>query len=245
MTKVVRAAFIIIGDEILSGKVREENLFPLTTTLRARGIRLSRVVVVPDDIEGIAGEIRDLSPRFDYVFTSGGVGPTHDDVTMKAVAAAFGVGLARDHQMEALLRSHHGDALKEEHLIMADVPEGATMVATARTPWPITVKENVWILPGVPEVFRYKMRIIEEHLGSHPPLISRAVYTQLDEADLKGLLDSIVEAHPEVQVGSYPKWEDPTYKTKVTFDCVDPALVDAALASFVDGLPEGEPQWSE
>ena len=241
----VSAAFIIIGNEILSGKVREENLVPLTTALRERGIRLNRVVVVPDDIGLIASEVRELASRFDYVFTSGGVGPTHDDVTMKAIATAFGVGLERDPRLEALLRAHHGNRLRDEHLIMADVPSGARMLSTSRTPWPVTVVDNVWILPGVPEVFRYKMPIVQEHLSAHPPFVSRAVYTNLEEAELKALLDETVAGHGDVDIGSYPKWEDPKYKTKITFDGLDTDAVDRAVDDFSRGLPEGEPLWTE
>lgn len=239
------AAFVIIGNEILGGKVEEENLLPLSTLLRERGIRLSRVVIVADDTDLIATEVRALSRQCDHVFTSGGIGPTHDDVTMKAVASAFGVTLSRNDELAALLRSHHGDSLREEHLLMADIPQGARLLATASAPWPVTVMENVWILPGVPEVFRYKMQIVREHLAPRTPFVSRAVYTQMDEAELKPLLDETVQDFANVEIGSYPKWEDPKYKTKVTFDGKDPSAVNDALKSFVKGLPEGEPQWIE
>jgi len=234
------AAALLVGNELLSGKVHEANLVELARTLRALGIALQRVVMVPDDVEGIAHEVSELSGRFDVLFTSGGVGPTHDDVTIESVARAFGTVAHVNDSMAELLRTAYGDRFSEHHLRMAMVPVGAELVTTGNERWPTVVMKNVWIMPGVPEIFRAKLDVVRAHLVGPTPFHSRAVYTRADEGHLKPLLDRIVAEHPEVEVGSYPKWFDPTYKTKVTFDARDAALVDAAVGEFLELLPPAD-----
>jgi molybdopterin-biosynthesis enzyme MoeA-like protein len=128
---------------------------------------------------------------------------------------------------------------------MALVPEGAELATTADVTWPTVVMRNVWVLPGVPEVFRMKLAVVRAWLSGPDPFVSRSAYTRIEEAELKPLLDRIVAAHPQVEVGSYPKWFDPSYKTKVTFDARDEVHVEAAFASFLALLPTGEPQRTE
>jgi molybdenum cofactor synthesis domain-containing protein len=236
------AAALLIGNELLSGKVHEANLIELARTLRSLGIALERVVMIPDDIATIAVEARALSDRFDLVFTSGGVGPTHDDVTIEGLAKAFGVEAEIHPTMEALLRGAYGERCTDGHLRMALVPAGAELATTEEVLWPTVVLQNVWVLPGVPEIFRMKLAVVRAWVRGPTPFVSRAVFTKMDEAELKPLLDQVVREHPEVDVGSYPKWFDPTYKTKLTFDSRNAARVEAAFAEFVALLPDGEPQ---
>jgi molybdenum cofactor synthesis domain-containing protein len=242
------AAMLVVGNEILSGKVEEANLKPLARSLFSLGITLRRVVVVADDVESIAREVRELSDVHDWVFTSGGVGPTHDDVTVEAVAKAFGVPVVSSPVMEAMLRAHYKERCTEGHLRMALVPEGASLEATAEITWPTIRLRNTWLLPGIPEVFRMKLTVVAAALERESagrkrvPLVSLAVYTKMDEGILKPLLDQVVAAFPDVAVGSYPKWLDPAYKTKLTFDGRDEARVLAARDAFVALLPSGEPQ---
>jgi molybdenum cofactor synthesis domain-containing protein len=236
------AAALLIGNELLSGKVHESNLIELARTLRALGVRLERVVMVLDDIDTIAREVRALSDTFDVVFTSGGVGPTHDDVTIDAVARAFGVPATMDPTTERLLRNAYGERCTEGHLRMALVPDGAELATTADVTWPTVLMKNVWILPGVPEIFRMKLAVVRAWVCGPERFVSKAVFTKLEEAELKPLLDHVVAEHAGVEVGSYPKWFDPTYKTKITFDSRNAEHVDAALASFLALLPSGEPQ---
>jgi molybdenum cofactor synthesis domain-containing protein len=236
------AGVALIGNELLSGKVHESNLVELAKTLRAIGIALRRVVVIPDEIDEIARDVRALSDAFDVVFTSGGVGPTHDDVTIDGVAKAFGVSSRIDETMEALLRSAYGERCTDGHLRMALVPEGAELAVTEEVQWPTPVMKNVWILPGVPEIFRMKLAVVRARIRGPEPFVSRAVFTKLDEAELKPLLDRVVAEHAGVEVGSYPKWFDPSYKTKLTFDGRSAADVEAATAAFLALLPAGEPQ---
>jgi molybdenum cofactor synthesis domain-containing protein len=236
------ASALLIGNELLSGKVHESNLLELARTLRAVGVSLRRVVMVPDEPELIGREVRDQSQTFDVVFTSGGVGPTHDDVTIESIAHAFGVGAKIDPTMERLLRNAYGDRTTDGHLRMALVPDGAVLATTPEILWPTVVFKNIWILPGVPEIFRMKLAVVRAWVQGPEKFISKAVFTKMDEADLKPLLDAVVSEHPDVDVGSYPKWFDATYKTKITFDSRSGERVEAAVERFLASLPKGEPQ---
>ena len=241
MTPVVAesAAALIVGNELLSGKVAEANLVELARALRPLGVRLARASFLPDELELLAGEIRTLSKGHPLLFTSGGVGPTHDDITIEAVAAAFGRNVVEDPTLAELIRRAYGEQVTPAHLRMALVPEGATLAVSPSGAWPTPVFENVWILPGVPEVFREKLDTVRAWVRGPSPFVSRAVYTRLDEARLKGLIDAVVASHPEVEVGSYPRWFEPSYKTKVTFDARDADAVERGARAFVESLPEG------
>jgi molybdenum cofactor synthesis domain-containing protein len=236
------AAVLLIGNELLTGKVQDENLFVLAKTLGQLGIRLRRVVTIPDEIDTIAAEVKSLSERHTVVFTSGGVGPTHDDLTVDGVARAFGVAVVESAPMAAMLRAHYRERCNAAHLRMALIPEGAELTSNSEVAWPTIVMRNVWLLPGIPEVFRMKLSHVRERLGGGRPFVSRAVYTKLDEGELKPLLDAVVATHPEVEVGSYPKWSDPSYRTKLTFDGQEAEIVGRAVEAFLKMLPAGEPQ---
>jgi molybdenum cofactor synthesis domain-containing protein len=246
VTSPATAAILVIGNEILSGKVEEANVAVLAKALRALGIMLRRVVVVLDDVDTIAREVTELSGTHDWLFTSGGVGPTHDDVTIEAVAKAFGVKVISSPEMEAMLRAHYRERCTDGHLRMALVPEGAALEVTSEVRWPTIRLKNTWLLPGIPEVFRMKLPVVIERVrgrsDSALPFVSHAVYVKMDEGDLKPLLDRVVASFADVSVGSYPKWLDPAYKTKLTFDGLDGARVLAARDAFVASLPSGEPQ---
>lgn len=246
MTQSPTAAMLVVGNEILSGKVREANVYELARVLRSLGVVLARIVVVPDELDVIARETKELAGGHDLVFTSGGVGPTHDDVTIAGVARAFGVPVVRAPELEALLRRHYGERIHENHLALANVPQGARMLYAGNSPWPLVTLSNVFLMPGIPEVFRMKLDIVREHLrAASKPFLSRAVYVKLDEAQLKPALDAIVSRHRDVAVGSYPRWNDPAYETKVTLDAQDEGALVRALEDFLELLPDGEPQWTE
>ena len=239
------AAALVIGNEILSGKVQEANVTVLARMLRSLGVLLRRVVVVLDDAETIACEVRELSRAHDWLFTSGGIGPTHDDVTIEGVARAFGVRVVSSPEMESMLRAHYKERFTDGHLRMALVPEGALLEVTAEITWPTIRLGNTWLLPGIPEVFRMKLPVVVARLAGSRAFVSRAVYVKMEEGELKPLLDRIVAAFPDVSVGSYPKWLDASYKTKLTFDGRDVDRVVAARESFTALLPPGEPQKTE
>jgi molybdenum cofactor synthesis domain-containing protein len=239
------AAMLVIGNELLTGKVCDANVVVLARALRSLGLVLRRVVMVLDDVDTIAREVRELAAGHDWLFTSGGVGPTHDDVTMEAVAKAFGVPVVTSPEMKAMLEAHYRSRLTPGHLRMALIPEGAALETTEEVRWPTVRMRNTWVMPGVPEVFLMKIPVLKARIGQGPSFVSYAVYTRMDEGDLKPLLDEAVRRFPGVDVGSYPKWNDPAYRTKLTFDGIDGVAVAEARDAFVASLPPGEPQWVE
>jgi molybdenum cofactor synthesis domain-containing protein len=229
------AAILLIGNEILSGKVEDQNAKLLIRELRALGVSLRRIEVVPDVETEIADSVRGLSARFDHVFTSGGVGPTHDDVTLTAVALAFDMPLVRHAELETLLRVSYGERLHARDLRMADLPAGARLEygpAGRAASWPVVVVRNVWILPGVPSIFRRKFETVRE-LFRAPPIHGRAVYSRVGEGPIAGALDEVVAAFPGVEVGSYPHLDARDYRVKITLDGRDAAAVDAATTRLV------------
>ncbi len=236
------AAALVIGNELLAGKVADSNVRELARTLRDLGVDLRRVVMVQDDVERIAAEVRLMATSHDWLFTSGGVGPTHDDVTVEAVAQAFGVEVVAHPELVAILRAHFLERCTPGHLLMARVPAGAELEATPNGGWPAVRVRNTWLLPGVPEAFRSKLEAVRSRIGVKTPFVTRAVYCRLDEGALKPLLDVVVHAFGDIDVGSYPQWHHPTHSTKLTFDGRDEARVCAARDAFVAILPEGEPQ---
>jgi molybdenum cofactor synthesis domain-containing protein len=232
------AGILVIGEEILSAKVEEENARYLVRELRGLGVAVRRIDVIPDEIDEIAEAVRGMSSRYDHVFTSGGVGPTHDDVTMAAIAKAFGLRPARNLELEAKIRSAMGPNLHERDLRMADIPDGARLLYGPdgdRSHWPVVAVKNVYILPGVPEIFRYKFTMVRE-LFRTGPILGRAVYSRESEAVIAATLDAVVAEFPGVAVGSYPRLGVAEYKVKITVDGRDAALVERATARLVEGL---------
>ena len=233
--KVPEAAILVIGDEILSGKTADQNAQLLIGELRELGVALKRILVIPDDVEEVAASVRALADRFDYVFTSGGVGPTHDDVTLIGVARAFAVPIVRQPELKARLRRHFGERIDEAKLRMADVPEGAELIETAEMRWPVLVMRNVFILPGVPELFRKKFLALRERFRV-APFFARAVFTQEDEFDIAAQLSDVATAHPLVAIGSYPNFASEEYKVKVTLESKDETALLAALEALLAQL---------
>jgi molybdopterin-biosynthesis enzyme MoeA-like protein len=229
---VQTAAFLAIGNELLSGKVAEANLFPLAKTLRALGIELRTAEVLGDDVPILAAAIARLASSHGVLVTSGGVGPTHDDVTMVAVASAFGKRVVRHPELVALVHHTFGERTTEAHLRFADVPEGALLRAAPDVSWPTPVVGNVWILPGVPEVFRMKLATLRPWLSGPRPFVTRALVLTRDEVELKEVLDQVVAAHPAVTIGSYPALFNPRYRTRITFDGWSEPEVSAALSDL-------------
>ena len=232
------AGILVIGEEILSAKVEEENARYLVRELRELGVAVRRIDIIPDEIDEIAEAVRGMSGRYDHVFTSGGVGPTHDDVTMAAVAKAFGLRPARNLELEAKIRSAMGSNLHERDLRMADIPDGARLLYGPdgnRARWPVVAVKNVYVLPGVPEIFRLKYAMMREQYRSGP-ILSRAVYSSEGEGLIAATLDAVVAEFPGVAVGSYPRFDAAEYKVKITVDGRDAALVERATSRIVEGL---------
>ena len=229
---VETAAFLAIGNELLGGKVAEANLFPLAKTLRALGIELCTAEILLDDVPTLSKAVARLAAQHGMLVTSGGVGPTHDDVTMQAVAAAFGRRVVQSPELVELVRETFGAGTTDAHLRFADVPEGALLRHAPDVAWPTPVLENVWILPGVPEVFRMKLATLRAWVVGPRPFVTRALVLSQDEVELKDALDSVVTAHPAVSIGSYPALFNPRYRTRVTFDGTSEAAVSAALEAL-------------
>ena len=232
------AAALVIGNELLTGKVEDVNVSALAQALFPIGIRLRRVIFCPDEVEIIRQDLDHLRRNHDLVFTSGGVGPTHDDVTVEAVAAAFGRPLVTSPEIRQLLEEFFGDRLTESYLRMAQVPEGTQLVTSPKNRWPTVRVENVFILPGLPEIFRRKLPLLQEHLDIGHRFVSKAVDTRLDEGALAPLLRRLTVEHPEVSIGSYPRWGEGPVRVRITFDATDEALVDRALAAFSTAIGE-------
>lgn len=230
------AAIVVIGDEILSGKFAEENASYLIRELRELGVALKRIHVIPDVLGDIAETVKSCAERFDYVFTSGGVGPTHDDLTMEGIARAFGVKVLRHPELERLLRGFYGDKLQERNLRMAEVPEGCELLATSHPAWPVTMFRNIYILPGVPVIFRHKFESIRERFRQNPFHVSR-VYCAADEGFLAAHLDAVVAAHPEVGVGSYPRFGETEFRVIITLESKRTSALSAAREDLVGRLP--------
>jgi len=230
------AAALIIGNEILSGKIVDTNTTFLARTLFELGIELRRVVVCPDEVETIAVDLSALRASHDLVFTSGGVGPTHDDVTIDGVAASFERPVVRSEAVENMIRHYYGDRATEAHFRMANMPEGGEMIRSADAPWPTVVIENVFVLPGVPEIFELKLADLRKRLDQGHEFHSQAVYTLSGEGEIASLLERIAKDFPEVMVGSYVKWKAEDYRTKVTFDGNDPDAISKAADTLVKEL---------
>lgn len=232
---VPTAAILVIGDEILSGKVEDANARLLIGELHELGVALRRILVVPDEVADVAAAVRELSARFDHVFTSGGVGPTHDDVTIVGVAAAFDKPVVRHPELERRLKNFFGDAADESKLRMADVPENAELLEMPDWRWPVLICRNVYILPGVPELFRKKFLSIRERFRVEP-FFTHAIFTLEEEFDIAEGLREVADSNPQVAIGSYPNFATPDYKVKVTLESKDNSALDTALAALASKL---------
>lgn len=231
------AAALIIGNELLSGKIADKNLIVLARALRSLGVQLRRVEMILDELDVIEASVRSLASSHGWLFTSGGVGPTHDDLTIEGIARAFDAPLVVSPELDAMIRGYYGDRVTESHLLMARIPSGARLVSSPEIPWPTVVMNNVWILPGVPEIFASKVPLIREALAGGRPYLSFAVYTTLDEGQLKPMLDRVVHEYRDVDIGSYPRFNEPEYRTKLTFDGFVEERLLAARDAFAKSLP--------
>ncbi|HXH83718.1 MAG TPA: molybdopterin-binding protein [Candidatus Tectomicrobia bacterium] len=232
------AGIVLVGNEILSGKIQDANAAYLCRELRTLGVDVRRITVIPDEVPAIAEHVAAFSRDYDLVFTSGGVGPTHDDVTIEGVARAMGVPVVRHPALVDLLRRAYGDRLTEAHLKMAEIPEGAELVGDETLRFPTIVMRNVHVLPGVPEIFRRKFDALRERFRDQP-IHLRNVFVRIGEGTLAEYLNRLLEAFPLLQVGSYPEFSNPDYKVKVTLESRDQAYLEAALAEFLVRLPDG------
>ena len=231
------AGIVIIGNEVLSGKTHDINSHFFCTELRRLGVEVQKISTIQDEIELIGQEVAAFSKRFDHVFTSGGVGPTHDDVTIDGIAHGFGLKVVRHPDIEQRMRRRLGDQVNEARLRMANVPEGAALLATEALVAPIVNIYNVYIFPGIPKILQERFHAIKERFRDTPYYLKN-VYVKYGEGVIAEMLNSLLVKFPQLMLGSYPVLDLPDYKVKVTLESKDSSYLDQALESFVDSLPK-------
>jgi molybdenum cofactor synthesis domain-containing protein len=230
------AGIIVIGNEILSGKVVDTNSPFLTRELRTLGVTVRRILTIPDEIDEIAAAVAAFRPAYDVVFTSGGVGPTHDDLTMEGIARGLGRKVIRHPLIEGRLRDFYKENTNEARLKMAEVPDGAELIADGRLGFPTVKCENIYILPGIPEILEQKFHALRDRFAAAPYFL-RAVYTREGEGAIAEHLNATLAAFPRLLLGSYPRIGDPEYAVKLTLESKDRAYVERALAHLLGLLP--------
>lgn len=229
------AGILVVGNEVLSGKVEEQNARYLISELRRLGVDLQRVVVVRDDVEIIARDVAQMSATFDHVFTSGGVGATHDDVTMAGIARGLGVGLERNPTLQSLLEAHYKARVNDAVLSMADVPCGAVLLGERELLYPVVSIGNIYVLPGVPSFLRAKFEFLRGRLAD-VPIALKSVYVSVGEDRLADLLRAVLDAHPGLEIGSYPRFDDADHRVKITVESRDAGLVARGVEALLERL---------
>jgi molybdenum cofactor synthesis domain-containing protein len=230
------AGIVIIGNEVLSGKTQDTNSHFLCRELRGLGVEVCRISVIPDDVELIGAEVAGFSRQFDFVFTTGGVGPTHDDVTMAGIARGFGVKVIRHAELEHRLRERLGSNLNEARLRMAEVPEGAELTGDRSYVTRVVKLANVYILPGIPQIMRDLFLSVKESFRE-APFFLKLVYVKQGEGFIASILNDLLEEFPELLLGSYPVLNVPEYRVKVTLESKDRGYLERASRRLLDRLP--------
>lgn len=243
MSDIVTAAMIVIGDEILSGRTKDRNIGHLADMMTAVGIDLKQVRVVPDEEDEIADAVNALRARYDYVFTTGGIGPTHDDITADSVAKAFGVPCDFDEKAMALLAKNYaqrGMEFNEARKRMARMPVGAVHINNPVSLAPGFRIGNVHVMAGVPSIFQAMLDSVLPTLRTGAKLLSATIPCPHGEGIIGGPLAEIQKAHPDTIIGSYPKYLDGTFRTDLVVRARTQAALDAAtqaVLAMVDALP--------
>lgn len=210
-TRTWNAALLVIGDEILSGRTQDKNIAQVALWLNDQGIRLSEVRVVPDDAGRIAGTVNELRSAYDYLFTTGGIGPTHDDITVDSIAQALGVPVIVHPDARRILEDYYRDrpgGLTDARLRMARTPEGAELIRNPRSGAPGVRVGNVFILAGVPDIAASMLEGLAGKLEGGRPVVSVTVGARVAESDVADLLRQTEAANPGVAIGSYPFFRD-------------------------------------
>lgn len=227
--KIWTAALIVIGDEILSGRTEDKNIAQLTRWLNGEGIRLVEVRVVPDVQQRIVAAVNALRPDFDYVFTTGGIGPTHDDITVDALAAAFQVPVMIHPEARAILEDYYArrGGVTEARLRMARVPAGAELIPNPTSGAPGVRIGNVFVLAGVPNIAARMLDALTGKLAGGRPMLSVTVSAKAAESEVAALLSQVQDEHPGVSIGSYPFYRDGTFGADFVIRSEDKTLVEA------------------
>ncbi len=249
MVETVTACVIVIGNEILSGRTKDANIAYLGERLNALGVRLMEARVVPDVRETIIATVNECRAKFDYVFTTGGIGPTHDDITSECIAGAFDLPFGRNPKAEALLLSHYKtEDLTEARLRMANTPEGAELLENPVSKAPGFRVENVYVLPGVPSIMQAIFSLFEHTLVGGEPMLSETISVNVPEGVMAKPLGEIQDAHPDVEIGSYPFFRMGKLGASLVIRGTDGGKVAAAASAVrkavhdLGGLAADEPQ---
>ena len=231
------AGIVIIGNEVLSGKTQDINSHFFCTELRRLGVEVQKISTIQDEIGLIGDEVAGFSKHYTYVFTSGGVGPTHDDVTIEGIAYGFGLKVVRHPDIERRMRQRFGGDVNEARLRMANIPEGAQLLATEAVFAPIINIHNVYIFPGIPSILQERFHAIKEMFRDAPYYLKN-VYVRYGEGVIAEMLNGVLAKFPQLMLGSYPVLDVAEYKVKVTLESKDSTYLDQALQSFVASLPK-------
>jgi len=225
------AGVIIIGNEILSGRTQDLNIAYIGKNLEKLGIELAEVIVIPDDESTIIERVRSYSDKFDYVFTTGGIGPTHDDITTASIAKAFSLKLIRHPDAVATMEGYYDPGnLTEARLKMADIPEGATLIDNPVSGAPGIQIENVFIMAGVPEIMQAMLDGLADRLIGGPPILTASVSTNLTESKLAEGMSKIQDDCTEVSIGSYPYFKRGKLGVNIVLRSIDKILLLKQLA---------------
>lgn len=230
------AVLCIIGDEILNGRVQDSNGYYIAQRLAEIGVRVWRIVILPDEIQTIAHCIRHWAARCDYLFTSGGIGPTHDDITRAAVARAMGRELEMNPEARRILEAYYGDRLTEARLAMAMQPAGAELIPNPISGAPGCIVGNVFVLPGIPEVLHIMFESVVDRLDSVPHLRFE-IRTSAYEGDFATWLGELCRRFPQVHVGSYPRLGDPRVRSVITITSHDFTAAQEVHELILAALP--------
>lgn len=226
------AAMLVIGDEILSGRTRDANMYYLAGALTDQGVDLKEVRVVSDDADAIVSAIKALSAVHDHVFTSGGIGPTHDDITADCIAKAFGANIGIREDARALLAAHYektGKELNEARLRMARIPDGATLIDNPVSIAPGFSIENVHVMAGVPSVFKAMVASVLPHITGGAPVLSQSLRVERGEGDIAGPLGLLAEEFSDLSIGSYPFQDNGIYGANIVIRGTDGPRIDSAM----------------
>jgi molybdenum cofactor synthesis domain-containing protein len=232
------AALIVIGDEILSGRTQDRNVAQVALWLNEQGIRLAEVRIVPDDRHRIADAVNALRPAHDYLFTTGGIGPTHDDITVDSIAAALGVKVIVHPEARAILEDYYAErgGLTEARLRMARVPDGAELIANPTSGAPGVRIGNLFILAGVPHIAASMLEALTGRLEGGRPLVSVTIGAYAAESEVAELLRDTEAAHEDVSIGSYPTVSDGRYCANFVIRAEDGALARRCADSLAEAL---------
>lgn len=233
------AAMLVIGDEILSGRTRDANMHYLAGELTSHGIDLKEVRIVSDETAAIVSAVRALSKGYDHVFTSGGIGPTHDDITADCMAEAFGQSIDVRADARALLEAHYtnsGLELNAARLRMARIPQSATLIENPVSTAPGFTIENVHVMAGVPSVFRAMVASVLPTLTGGAPLLSQSLRVMRGEGDIASNLGQLAEDYADLSIGCYPFQKDGVFGANVVVRGTEGARIDAAMTRLADEL---------